>query len=82
MDEIEEKEPAIGKKCLIKDCKRIVSGRGLCANCYATAHVLIKEKKTTWEQLAKMGLARLKPREMQPANPFTRAFMAIFKMGK
>jgi hypothetical protein len=45
-------------KCLIEKCERLSKSRGLCFSCYQTATNLIKDKKTTWEKLEELGLAR------------------------
>ena len=44
-------------KCLVQDCERESSCRGLCHSCYQTASRNIKTGRVTWKQLIIMGLA-------------------------
>lgn len=68
------------RKCIVVECENKQDSRGLCSRCYASAHKYVKDGKTTWEQLAKLGLADGKP--AQSRNAFTRAFEAVFKFKK
>lgn len=45
-------------KCLTPECgkSRFASGKGLCMQCYSAAKKLVDAGKTTWEELAEMGL--------------------------
>jgi hypothetical protein len=45
-------------KCLIDGCERPAAARGLCWSCYCGMIRRIRDKKTTWEQLIKSGLAK------------------------
>lgn len=65
------------EKCLISDCENMSDSRGLCQRCYAAAHKYVKQGKTTWESLAKLGLAQGEP--IVSKNAFTRAFEKVFK---
>ena len=56
-------------KCLTPICegrtgkampKGDTGGRGLCKSCFQKASALVKRKKTTWEELEELGLARPK----------------------
>lgn len=67
--------------CMTTGCLNAHSARGLCATCYAAASGLVTDKKTTWEQLAKLGLAKDK-RSEQSQNKFMQAFKAAFSFGK
>ena len=63
--------------CLIKNCKEVVTSRGLCNKCYniASGHVL--DGDTSWEELEKMGLAR---KTIRRSTAFNEAYYA--KVGK
>lgn len=39
-------------KCLVPDCSGLGYSRGLCHSCYYVAKRLVKNGRTTWEQLA------------------------------
>jgi hypothetical protein len=45
------------KKCLVPDCHRHPTARGLCHICYNIALKMVKRGETTWEQLAASGKA-------------------------
>lgn len=56
-------------KCMIPDCnnkfgsgmpKGQKGGRGLCKVCHQQASALVKQGKTTWEELERLNLARPK----------------------
>lgn len=68
------------EKCLIVDCENKSDSRGLCQRCYAAAHKYVKQGKTTWGQLTKLGMAQGEP--TQSKNAFTRAFEKVFKFNK
>ena len=40
---------------MVSNCDRQAEGRGLCRSCLSLASKLIKENKTTWEDLEKRG---------------------------
>lgn len=47
------------QKCIVKRCTVVgIVGRGLCQKCYYAARHLIREGKTSWEELQKLGLSR------------------------
>ena len=47
------------QKCIVKRCTAIgIVSRGLCPKCYYAARYLIREGKTSWEELQKLGLAK------------------------
>lgn len=54
--------------CIIPNCGKEARWKGICSQCYGQASQLIKEDKTTWEQLAALGLATI------PDKPFIAAF--------
>lgn len=43
-------------RCLTTGCPRKVSCRGLCQDCYAHYHRLVKRGQTSWERLESKGL--------------------------
>ncbi len=45
-------------KCLIDGCDEIQNTRGMCNLDYQLACRIIKEKKTTWEELEEKGMAK------------------------
>jgi len=63
--------------CLVKQCAAVgIVSRGLCQKCYYAARYLIREGKTSWEELQKLGLARAthaKLAESPLAVAFTKA---------
>ena len=58
--------------CVIKSGHGEATTRGLCANCYQSARVLVNNKKTSWEVLESHGLA--KPSRRGGKNDFGEAF--------
>lgn len=44
-------------RCLVPQCTNLARSRGLCPSCSASARKLIKQGKTTWEELVKKGKA-------------------------
>ncbi len=42
-------------KCMYPECDKPILGRGLCKNHYTYATALVREKKTTWEELISKG---------------------------
>lgn len=44
-------------RCLYPKCLVKGMARGLCSRHYACAHLLVTQKKTTWEELVKQGKA-------------------------
>ena len=64
-------------ECLIPDCKRKTYARGLCANCYQSAIRMIRNERTTWEQLIKEGFAKKAGTRGCGPNKFSRAFNAL-----
>lgn len=44
-------------KCIVEECEKKASARGLCSPCYAMAKSYIKHAKTTWKELEEMKLA-------------------------
>ncbi len=62
-DKIDESEI-----CMTPDCGKKGEWKGLCRSCYGQALHLIKDEKTTWDELAEMGLAAY------PSRPFMLAF--------
>lgn len=48
---------SISTKCIISGCDAEAQWKGLCRSCYGQAIQLIKEDKTTWEELTSLGLA-------------------------
>lgn len=57
-------------KCLSPECKNCCQYKGLCSSCYGSAKQLINDEKTTWEELAGMGLADVSDK------PLLAAFLA------
>lgn len=57
-------------KCLTPECRKegLIAYKSLCLSCYSTAKKMVEAGKTTWEQLAAMGLVQVK------LDPFTKAF--------
>lgn len=53
-------------KCFVPECNSQFDGtkharsRGLCSSCYQKANSLVAQKKTTWEEMEKLGLAKRK----------------------
>lgn len=41
--------------CMMPGCAEKATCRGLCMKCYAMAHKLVKQNRTTWKQLEKNG---------------------------
>lgn len=68
------------KKCLVPECDHNASCRGLCRSCYQTAFVLIKQGKTTWDQLVSFGLAGPTKGRHRGVNSLRAAFDAIEAM--
>ena len=70
-------QPLQKSKCLTPECRKegVLAYKSLCLGCYSSAKKLIESGKTTWEQLAEMGLAQVE------LDPFTKAFNAIFQEG-
>lgn len=62
---------SLNKKCIIEDCNRPASFKGLCSGCYPDAKKLVESGATTWESLAKRGMARI---TMLGDSPFLRKF--------
>ena len=54
--------------CITPDCGKKREWKGLCRSCYGQARHLIDKGKTTWEDLAEMGLI------IPDAKPFTALF--------
>ena len=66
------------EKCLTPDCNKSQARAlktGQCMTCYSAAKKLVDAKRTTWAQLAEMGLA-LGP---QAVDKFAAAFEAKTK---
>lgn len=66
-----ETKPAKGF-CVTKNCTRPSVSRGLCQTCQMAAKRLIREGKTTWEQLEEMGL--INPKKQGREGLFKNAF--------
>lgn len=49
--------PQVSAKCLSPDCRDAPQHKGLCMKCYSAAKKMVEEGKTSWEELASMGLA-------------------------
>lgn len=47
--------PAI--ECLTPECRERATHKGLCMKCYSEAKKLVEVGKTTWAELAILGLA-------------------------
>jgi len=62
--------PPTTSPCVIPNCNENARWKGLCGKCYHQANALIKENKTTWEELASLGLASV------PESPFIVAYRA------
>lgn len=54
--------------CKTAGCGKEKKWKGLCQSCYGQAKRLIEDNKTTWEELAKLGLIE------QDFKPFYAAF--------
>ena len=54
--------------CITPDCGKPAKWKGICGSCYGVANQLITEGKTTWDELAALGLAII------PDKPFMKAF--------
>lgn len=75
------REPTTEMDCLTPGCPRKFGGisnkkggRGLCAYCHGVASRLVhKKKKTTWEELERLGLAN---------PPYRSLFERAFKEAK
>lgn len=78
------------QKCIIEGCNEKANGRGLCSKDAAMAYGYVKQGKTTWEQLEKMGLAKPLPakkivvpvKPKKPQNKFVVAFREMFSFNK
>lgn len=67
-----ESEPKSDPKpqCLIDGCEEEARWKGICGRCYHQAKTLIKEGKTTWEELADLRLC------VEPEKKLLTAFRA------
>jgi hypothetical protein len=45
--------------CMVPDCDSEARWKGICPKCYHQARTLIENKKTTWDELAEMGLCEI-----------------------
>lgn len=62
-------------KCLRSECTNKAATRGLCHSDYSTAHRLIKEGKTTWDELEKSGRALPSKRKGRPNGNTAKWFL-------
>ncbi len=61
------------KVCISPNCVRVPVNRGLCSACYQAACTVVRDGRTTWEELATNGLAK----NPFGLNPFTVAFRKL-----
>ena len=65
------------RKCVVKRCVNTnIGARGLCLKCYGAARYLIRERKTSWEELQRLGLAKA-TRAQLTDNPLVQALAAV-----
>ena len=67
--------------CMTPECARTESTRGLCVCCYSAARAAVASKKTTWDELVRMGLARDSAPRGQTHGPFMERFTKAKKGG-
>lgn len=65
-------------QCCVAGCSADAVTRGLCSKCYSSATALVKSKKTTWEELEKLGFAKPSQRDPSPSK-LTEALAAAKK---
>ena len=63
-----DKPSTTKKNCMTQECDKKAEWKGLCRSCYGQARKLIDDEKTSWEELAQMGMCEL------DAKPFTQLF--------
>lgn len=52
------------QKCMVPDCNEPARWKGICQKCYGQAKNLIDNGKTTWDELAEMGLCEVKSKKL------------------
>jgi hypothetical protein len=72
----------MGKKCILQDCERKATARGLCFCHYQTARNFVCSGKATWEDLVKQGWASETKRKGNTLSEFTEKMRAKFCEGE
>ena len=58
------------KICIVPECNTIATTRGNCDTHYQQAHRLVRDKKTTWEELEKNGKVKSSNRSKKSEDWF------------
>lgn len=54
-------------ECMVPDCTEKARWKGICGKCYHQARELVHTNKTTWEELAEMGLCKIEDKKLLSA---------------